>query len=129
VVHGAEGDAPAQAVEISDSGNRDRFVRLPEEGPSVEAFEPLLAGEFHAPDIDGTARFSRDGDKLELTIQGPYGRSVWKLKPLSEDVIGFAYKDRIPWRGVLNLTREGGAVTGFALTSRRTRNLAFHRTA
>jgi hypothetical protein len=129
VIHGEAGEAPAQTLDISDSGNRDRFQRLPERGPAGKDLAPALEGEFYAHDIDALARFRLEGDTLELHIQGSYGRSAWTLEPLSEDVIAFSYKGRIPWRGVLNLRRDAGRVTGFALTSRRTRNLTFERVA
>lgn len=121
---------PVEALEISDSGNRELYHRLPSEGPpAAQLAEELAGGGFYAHDIDGRAHFRLNGERLELTIQGPFGRSVWVLEPMSDDVLGFAYKGRIPWRGVLNLIRKDGKVTGFSLTSRRTRNLRFDRAA
>jgi CubicO group peptidase (beta-lactamase class C family) len=128
VIPADKGDALAQELVISDSGNPDRFRRLPDTGPAAAEVGPAFDGAtFYAPDVDATASFRLEGEALELHVQGPYGRSVWLLTPFTQDVLGFSYKGRIPWTGVINVEREGGRVSAFSMTSRRTRNLRFAR--
>ena len=130
VIH-TKGLAPGAApdvLDISDSGNPDQFQRLPETAPDIEDMAADLHGAFYARDIDGSAHFEREGDDLELHIHGPYGESVWTLAALAPDLLSCSFKGyRIPWVGVLNLSRADGVVSGFSFTSRRTRNLRFER--
>jgi D-aminopeptidase len=130
VIHtkGLDTQAVPETLEISDSGNPDTFTRLPDAAPDIETMAADLHGSFYARDIDGRARFERDGEALELHIHGPYGESVWAVEALGTDLLSCSFKGyRIPWVGVLNLIRTDGAVSGFTFTSRRTRNLRFER--
>jgi D-aminopeptidase len=116
-------------LEISDSGNPDLFKRLPDKPPGADAIAPLLGGSFYARDLEATARFKRDGEGLELHIQGPYGRSVWSLQPMGDEVLSMTFKGKTPWQGVVNIRRSDDGISGFSITSRRTRCLRFERQA
>ena len=117
----------AGELQISDSGNPDLFKRLPDTPPTIEDVAPRLAGAFYAADLEATARFERDGEALELHLQGPYGRSVWKLEPMGDETLAMTFKGKTPWRAVLNVSPEGDGISGFSITSLRTRGLRFER--
>jgi CubicO group peptidase (beta-lactamase class C family) len=114
-------------LEISDSGNPDLFKRLPDEPPTVDEIAPLLGGSFYAPDLEATAGFKREGEALELRIQGPYGRSIWALEPMGDETLSMTFKGKTPWRAVVNIRRAGDGISGFSITSLRTRSLRFER--
>ena len=116
-------------LEISDSDNPDTFKRLPDKPPTVEEIAPLLGGAFYARDIEASASFRRDGEALELHLQGPYGRSAWTLEPIGEEVLAMTFKGKTPWRAVLNIRRQGDGISGFSIISLRTRGLRFERQA
>lgn len=130
VVHDAKqkSASPPDALEISDSGNMDQFQRIAGPAPAADSIAPRLLGTFYAPDLKASATFQLVDGQLEMEIHGPYGFSVWTLRPMTETLLSFANKHLTYWTGVLNLKCDGDEITGFELTSKRTRQVVFDRT-
>lgn len=124
-----ESDVPV--VELSNCGHVDRLVRLPDVPPPVTEFASGLTGEYISNDLAARGAISFAGGEINLAVRGT--RSGWssELKVMSRDVAATAAKPgELSVPAVLVVERDdAGRVRGFRLSTTRSMNLHFVRTA
>jgi D-aminopeptidase len=125
VVAVVDGEPDAVTADFRGSADVFRRVTLGSDDPLEEAAR--LVGAYRCDDAEATATVSLDGDSLSVRMAGPFGRDTYDLKRLSPRV--WTSQLRIfESGGVLEFGADGdGAITGFALTTARTRRLPFER--
>jgi CubicO group peptidase (beta-lactamase class C family) len=102
--------------------------RRPDEGEGAKAaFAKGLAGRYLNRALGIEAMISADGDDLKISVSDGAGRDQSTLEVIDDDLavpagggLGFI-------GSAITLKRDGGRVTGFELTSMRTRRLPFER--
>ncbi len=129
-------DARPEALDIVDSGHLERFVRLPDTGPSAPALAPELVGHYRYSDLDLALSVILEEDVLYLDLLPMCGSSRFQLTPYSLDVYGCTLRSSWPmplpaqyFAATLAVERSGGKVSGLWLNSWRTRNLWLERCA
>ncbi len=123
------GSAPAELT-ISEGGNAERFVRLPEPAPALREVGQALVGRYRAHDLGADASVEFDGDSLQLKVFGSFGVNSAVLEAFSADVFGWkAVDETLPLRGVLTVERVGGKVAGFRVDTSRSRHIWFESRA
>ena len=123
------GSAPAELT-VSEGGNAERFLRLPETAPVLREAGQGLLGSYRAHDLDADARVEFDGDALHLKVFGAFGVNALSLEALSGDVFSWkAVDEMLPLRGVLTVERDSAVITGFRIDTSRTRHIWFERRA
>lgn len=118
-------------LDISDSGHRESYVRLPESGPAAADLAQELVGRYRYPDFGIDLAVVLDEGSLWLDLLPTSGHSRFKLQPLSADVFAMVFTSTAfipyPSMGSLTVERKAGKVTGLWLNSMRTRNLRVER--
>lgn len=118
-------------LEVTDSGHRERFVRLPETGPAAHDLATEIVGAYRYADFGRDLSVILDNGVLYLDLRPSFGQSRLQLEPLSPDVCGFkltgSFPNPIPTAGSVSIERSNGRVTGLWLNSARTRNLWLER--
>ena len=130
-----DGATAPDALTIADGGHLLRCARLPDAPPESAALAPALAGRYRVDDLDADVRVALEGDgeqaRLVVRLQGAYGRSAYRLQPLSADVLLAMPLDpllvAIGGGAIVNVDREGGRVAGLRLDAPRLRRLRFTR--
>ncbi len=128
------GSTPSH-LEISDSGHRESYVRLPEPEarPTSADLAQQLVGRYRYPDFGIDFAVVLDEGVLWLDLLPTSGRSRFKLEPLTDEVFAMTFTSTAfipyPVTGSLVVERKAGKVTGFWLNSIRTRNLWVERSA
>ncbi len=132
----AEADGKPEAIEIIDSGHRERFVRLPDIGPPVATLAPELVGRYRYADLDIEVRVILEREVLYLDLQPKCGSTRFQLTPYSAEVFGCTLQSTWPLPmsaqssgATLVVQRSGGKLSGLWLSSWRTRNLWLERCA
>ena len=121
------GTAPTELM-ISEGGNAERFVRLPETAPALREAGQALVGRYRAHDLAADASVEFDGDSLLLKTFGSFGVNSAALEAFSADVFGWKATDEtLPLRGVLTVERVAGQVAGFRVDTSRSRHIWFER--
>jgi hypothetical protein len=122
-------EAPAR-LEIRESGLPETFDLLPSVPVEAEVVGKTLTGRYRCSDLDANARIDMEGGKLMLRVFGAWGTSTAVLSAYTGDVLGWQIQNaELPLRGVMNVERSQGAVSGFRLDTLRTRHLLFTREA
>ncbi len=123
------GDASPAEITISDGGHLLRCERLPGSGPVTLAKE--LAGLYRVSDLEIDGRIEPDGDLMTMRLQGPHGRSAYRLRPLSDEVLFAEPLDSlftaIGGGGIVNVDREAGRVVRLRMDGGRLRRLRLTR--
>ncbi|MGH8506714.1 MAG: serine hydrolase domain-containing protein [Stenotrophobium sp.] len=126
-----EAGSQPDRIEVSDSGHKESYVRLPGTGPAAEKLAKELAGRYRYPDFDIDLAVVLDDGSLWLDLLPYSGRSRLKLQALGADVFGMVFTSDTfipyPLTGSLIIERQDGRVTGFWLNSMRTRRLWVER--
>ena len=130
-----DGDSAPDVIAVDDGGHWLRCERLPDSPPGDAALAPALSGRYRLPDLEADAQVALEGDgeeaRLVIRLQGAYGRSAYRLQPLSDDVLQAIPLDAlmaaIGGGGIVNVDREGGRVVGLRLDAPRLRRLRFTR--
>jgi D-aminopeptidase len=125
VVAAVDGDPDAVTADFRGSADIYRRVAPVEGDPLAEAAR--LVGAYRCEDAEATATVSIEGDEVSVRMAGTYGRDTYglqRLKPLTwTSKLG-----ETGYGGVLEFAEgEGGAITGFDVTTARTRRLPFVR--
>jgi len=124
---GPGGAAPAVLV-ISEAGNAERYRRLPVRPPATARAGRGLVGRYRCADLRAEARIGFEGGQLLMRMSTPAGGRVASLEALSNSVFGYSALDPLmPAFHALTVERRASAVTGFRLSSARTRRLHFVR--
>lgn len=115
-------------IELFDCGIPQLFQRLGEAPDAEAAGADVLPGMYWSDELPAEAEIFRKGESLFLGMQGRFGRSVYALKPLAANLWVAYLPDRfVPYRIIVEIERSGDRVSGFHLSSGRTRRLAFAR--
>jgi CubicO group peptidase (beta-lactamase class C family) len=119
------GDPDAVSADFRGSADVYRRLKPATDDPLVEATR--LAGAYGCEDAEAIATVRVEGDKVTVRMAGPFGRdtySLQRLKPL-------AWTSKLGetgYGGVLEFAEDGGgAITGFDVSTARTRRLPFVR--
>jgi hypothetical protein len=122
------GADPLDAIDVIDCGVARRFPRLHEERRAAAADAEAILGAYHSGEADADAEIARDGDKLMLGFQGRFGGSIHLLSRAGADLWTAGLADgSLPFRLVLEFDRSADSISGFCLSSARTRRLSFGR--
>jgi hypothetical protein len=125
----ADGGPPAQ-LPVGESGNVERYRRLPAKPPATTKAGAPLVGRYRSHDLDANARIAFEGDVLTMRLQGGYGTLQLALDAVSASVFGVTVRDEFaPGRYAMTVERKGGTVRGFRISTARTRHLWFERLA
>lgn len=128
-----EAGSQPERLEISDSGHKETYVRLPESGPAAEDLAKTLVGRYRYPDFGIDLAVVLEEGSLWLDLLPASGRSRFKLEPLSAEVCTMTFTSTAfipyPATGSLVIDRKAGRVTGLWLNTIRTRNLWVERCA
>jgi CubicO group peptidase (beta-lactamase class C family) len=123
----ADGGAPA-VLPVSECGNVERYRRLPAKAPTTAKAGQPLVGRYRSHDLDTEALIAFEGDVLTMRYRGSYGSLPHTLDAVSASVFGVTVGDEFaPARYALTVERERGKVSGFRISSSRTRHLWFER--
>jgi D-aminopeptidase len=118
-------------LEFTDSGHRETFMRLPQQGPAASDLAAEWVGSYRQADFDLDFRMILEDDVLYLDLRPKYGQGRLRLDPLSATVCGFKLMGSSPApvlaSGSISIARHNGRVTGLWLNSSRTRNLWLER--
>lgn len=120
-------EAPA-SLQFSEAGKTSTFERIAAVTPSLAEAGATLVGRYHATDLGADAEIRFDGNALNLYVYGAHAVSVLPLEAFSADVFGLVSSIAVlSLRGILNVERKDGRVTGFFINTMRTRHLQFQR--
>ena len=123
------GEPPASLI-LSEAGNAETFVRLPEAAPALAKAGPDMVGRYRANDLDADAAVAFSGETLVLKVYGASGMNSMELEAFSDDVFGWKVNEAtLPLRGVLSVERKAGQVAGFRIDTSRSRHVWFERLA
>jgi hypothetical protein len=121
----ADGNAPA-FIDLGETGRVLRFEKLPATPPATLAAGAALVGRYRSADMGADGEISIEGEKLILTLQAAYGRTVHVLEALA-DTVFTAAGGMLPGFSIgLTVLPDG---TGFHLNSGRSRHIRFVRAA
>ena len=122
----ADGATPDQ-LEISDSGHRETYMRLPDAVPTTAELAAELVGRYRFAELGVEMQVKLDAGELWLDLQPASGRSRMKLQPLGMDVFKALYDSSTfipyPANGSVAFERKDGKITGLWINGVRTRNL------
>ncbi len=123
--------ASTDVIDIVDSGHRETCVRLPATAPASADLAGELVGTYHYADFDRKVSMILEDGVLYLDLRPLYGRSRFKITPLSVDVctveLTGSFIVPLPMKGSLAIERRDGRVGGLWLNNARTRNLWLER--
>ena len=115
-----------EALMVSDCGHEDAYRRVEAKAtPEVPMRDLQMC--FYSPELKARARFRLASGQAELRIHGPFGVSHWELRPMTRDLYVVANRTFPIWTAAINLRRDDQGVVAFEMSSKRTRELAFHR--
>jgi hypothetical protein len=119
------GDADAVAVDFR--GSADIFRRVTPVTDDAAAEAARLVGVYRFKDAEATATIRLDGERASLRMAGPFGRDTYSLERWSS-LVWTSLLGETGYGGVLEFAADAdGAVTGFTVTTSRTRRLPFTR--
>lgn len=129
LVAGRDGSAPA-TLPFTDAGVADRLERLPAIPPDTAKAGRALVGRYRSPDLGAVATIAFEGAQLVMRFLGDYGVQAVSLKALSANAFrGQPLDPMLPQYLGFTARRKGQRVTGFELSTGRTRQLRFEREA
>jgi D-aminopeptidase len=121
------GDPDGVTVDMRGSADLFRRIDPGTDDPMAEAGR--LAGRYRCEEAEATADIAIDAGLVSVRMSGPFGRDTYAMSRRSP-LIWISNLDGSGHGGVMEFTiGDGGAITGFALTSARTRRVAFERLA
>ncbi len=125
MVSTVEGDADAVMVDMRGSADLFRRIDPGQDDPKAEASK--LAGRYRCEEAEATADIRIDADRISVRMSGPFGRDTYDMSRRSP-LIWISNLDGSGHGGVMAFAAgEGGTITGFALSTVRTRRLPFER--
>ena len=130
----AGGTAPP-VLTLDDGGHLLRCVLLSEQAPSSASLAPALIGRYRVPDlrIEVPVEVEGEGPSAQILVRlhGPHGYGVYRLEPLSSDVMMAMPTDGLfsgmGGASVVNIDRDGDRVVGLRLDAPRLSHLRFIR--
>jgi D-aminopeptidase len=120
-------DGDPDAVTADFRGSRDLYRRLAPGTDDPLAEATRLAGTYRCDEAEATATVLFSDDQVSLRMDGAYGRDTYSLQRLSP-LKWISRLGQTGYGGVLEFAAEkAGKITGFAVTTARTRRLPFER--
>ena len=120
-----------KSLDISDSGHRERFVRLPQAVANAKQIFKDLPGRYRYDDFDTEVEITLEDGSYYLDLLPIYGKCRFKLDPWSDEVFGGSLTGTsfipLPANVTLAIERKAGKVRGLWLNNLRTRNLWLER--
>lgn len=120
-----------KSLDISDSGHRERFVRLPQKITHAKQAFKGLTGRYRYADFDIEVAVTLEQGTYYLDLLPSYGQVRFKLEPWSDKVFGGSLTGTafipLPTNVTLVIERKAGKVSGLWLNNLRTRNLWLQR--
>ncbi|MES2490053.1 MAG: serine hydrolase domain-containing protein [Pseudomonadota bacterium] len=120
-----------KALDFSDSGHRERFIRLPQKVTNAQQVFKGLIGRYRYDDFDTEVAITLEDGTFYLDLLPSYGKSRFKLEAWSDEVFGGSLTGTsfipLPANVTLAIERKAGKVTGLWLNNLRTRNLWLER--
>ncbi len=120
-----------KSLDISDSGHRERYVRLPQKVTNAKQAFKGLTGRYRYADFDTEVAITLEEGTFYLDLLPSYGQCRFKLEPWSDEVFGGSLTGTafipLPTNVTLAIERKAGKVTGLWLNNLRTRNLWLER--
>jgi D-aminopeptidase len=130
LLRGGTDSAAPPYLQMSELGVTERFDRLDAAEPELLAeASRALVGHYFAPDLDAHAQIAPVGNELELRIFGAFGVSIIYANAISPAVFELKWPEYMPLYGVLSVERTASEVSGFRISTFRTRRLWFKRIA
>ncbi|HEV2676068.1 MAG TPA: serine hydrolase domain-containing protein [Aliidongia sp.] len=121
-------EGKSRSIVVDYCGRQEAAERLPDEPPETAAAADGFVGRYDGPDQGAGATVTLVDGHLRLALQGQYGRTVYKLMPVSRDVFaGMADDPLLPLPLSITAHRTGGQVDLFWIDTGRTRHLQFTR--
>lgn len=122
-----QGGAPTQ-LRWTECGLPEDFALLPKVAPDTAHAAAELLGRYTSADLTADAEMVLQDGRLILRWKSSYGCRQWQLTPLSDAVFtAIAIDPLMPDRTAITVLRDAGRVTGFHLSTGRTRRLQFDR--
>lgn len=120
-----------KTLDISDAGQRERFVRLPQNVSNAKQTFKSLVGRYRYVDFDCEVAVTMEDGVFRLDMLPSYGHSYFKLEPFSDEVFGGSLVCSsfvpLPLNVTLSVERKNGKISGLWISSFRTRNLWLER--
>jgi CubicO group peptidase (beta-lactamase class C family) len=125
VVAAVEGDPDAVTADFRGSCDLYRRLVPGTDDPLAEAIR--LIGTYRCDEADAKALVAVDGDCVTVRMAGAFGRDTYDLRRISP-LIWTSHLGETGYGGSLEfLAGKDGAITGFAVTTARTKRLRFER--
>ncbi|HZZ69771.1 MAG TPA: serine hydrolase domain-containing protein [Phenylobacterium sp.] len=117
----------ADAVSVDFRGSTDIFRRVAPASDDAVAEAARLVGVYRFEDAEATATIRLDGERVSLRMAGPFGRDSYSLARWNP-LVWTSRLGETDHGGLLEFTADAaGAITGFTVTTSRTRRLPFER--
>jgi hypothetical protein len=124
-VSAIEGDPDSVTVDFRGSCDLYRSLPPGTDDPLAEAAR--WVGTYLCKEAQARAEVAIDGERMSMRMSGPFGRDTYDLKRVAP-LIWTSHLGDTGFGGSVELAvSDGGAVTGFAVTTARTRRLPFER--
>lgn len=119
-------DACIEHIEFENCGIRETLTRLPEAAPAAEDLAADMSGIYSLVDFSQQVEVLIDAGVLYVDLHSRYKPCRMRLDPVSSDIFIFtASLGGRPFNGTIVLEKSANKVTGFFLSTSRTRNLYF----
>ena len=120
--------AAVTQLDLDLCGVADTLVRLPDQPPTPGELAPALVGEYRLDDFDTKVEVIFEQEVLHIDLRSRYNPCRMRLDPISGEVFNFSSRMLgTPVQGTVVFARSGGRVSGFFLSTARSRNLHFSR--
>lgn len=120
-----------KSLDISDSGHRERYVRLPQTVTNAQQLFKGLTGRYRYADFDIEVAVTLESGTFYLDLLPSYGKCRFKLEPWSDEVFAGSLTGTsfipLPTNVTLAIERKAGKVSGLWINNLRTRNLWLER--
>ena len=127
VVAAVDGDPDAVTADFR--GSRDLYRRLAPGADDLLAEAARLAGTYRCEEAQASALVAVDGDRVSVRMAGSFGRDTYELRRLGP-LIWTSHLGETGYGGSLEFAvGDDAAITGFAVTTARTKRLPFERLA
>jgi D-aminopeptidase len=117
-----------ETVEFENCGIRETLTHLPDTPPTAQDLAADVTGKYLLADFDQPVEVILDQGVLYIDLHSRYNPCRMRLDPIAGDIFIFtAALAGSPFHGTVVMERSANAVSGFFLSTSRTRNLYFSR--
>ncbi len=120
--------ARLEQIEFENCGIKETLIHLPDTPPATQDLAAALTGKYLMADFGQQVEIILEKGVLYIDLHSRYKPCRMRLDALSSDVFLFsASLSGAPFHGIVVMERTANAVSGFFLSTARTRNLYFSR--